>query len=266
VRWIVVLTIPFIFWLAPLVDAVSVNISNIPSSVTDQPFSIDVSVASASAGTNYLRANLFPTGTTSYFGYTYNGSDYINSSNYSEYFPITIPSSGSWSGTIQAKLDSASSHYSGPGSYSLKVRRYTQSGSSYTWSNEVLLSVDFTLPTPSPSESPSPTPSSSPSPSASASTSSSKTTKTTASTTPAKSSSPTPTPSTKVVSKTEIEDKPLSQLPDLSSIAGVASESTEEEGLETKLAGDSSFNWKKVLGIVVLLTGLGAGVFVWKSS
>ena len=110
--------------IANPVYAVSVTISNTPSSITDQPFSLNVSISGAQTGTNYLRANLFPTGTTSYFGYTYNGSAYINSSDFSQYLPVTIDSSGNWNGSIQAKLDSSLSYFTGSGSYSLKVRRY----------------------------------------------------------------------------------------------------------------------------------------------
>ena len=138
------------------VFAVSVNISNVPSTISDQPFNIDASVAGAQAGTNYIRANIFPTGTTDYFGYTYNGSSFVNSSNYYDYLPVTIDSSGNWSGTIQAKMDPSSSYFTGPGSYSLKVRRYTTLGS-YTWSNEITVNVNYSNPTPTPTLSPAPT-------------------------------------------------------------------------------------------------------------
>lgn len=134
--------------------AVIVTISNIPDAISDQPFSINVSVSGASAATNYLRANFFPAGTTNYFGFTYNGADYINSSTYSQYLPITIDSSGNWSGTIQAKIDTSSSYYTGSGTYSFKVRRYTESGSSYTWSNELSTIINLPTPTPSPTSTP----------------------------------------------------------------------------------------------------------------
>ena len=147
------------------VFAVSVTISNVPSTVTDQPFNIDVSVTGAGTGTNYIRANLFPTGSSNYFGYTFNGSSFINSSVYSDYLPVNIDSSGNWNGTIQAKLD-PSNFFTGPGSYSLKVRRYTPTGSTYTWSNEVTVNINYANPTPTPTPSPtlSPTTSITPTP------------------------------------------------------------------------------------------------------
>lgn len=153
---ILIAVMGFLFLTSPAL-AVTVTISNVPSSITSEPFSFNVSVSSAqSSTTNYLRANLFPPSTTNYFGYTQNGSSYVNSSTYSDYLPIPIDSSGNWSGSILAKLDPNSSYYSGSGTYNLKVRRYTQSGSSYTWSDEAILTINYSS-TPSPSPSPSST-------------------------------------------------------------------------------------------------------------
>ncbi len=206
--------------------AVSVTIPNTPLSVTDQPFNIDVAVSGAQAGTNYLRANLFSPGTTKYFGFTYNGTAFNNSSDYSQYLPITIDSSGSWSGIIQAKLDTDSNYYQGPGAYSLKVRRYTQSGSSYTWSNEA--SVDVSLPTPSPTPAPTPTPSPTPTPAPT------PTRTPTPAPTPRKTSSPasstifnsSPTPKSSAVSNSDQTAKPKNTVEISYRIASVAAATT----------------------------------------
>ena len=136
--------------------AVTVNISNTPSTIKEDSFSFNVSVSGAQSGTNYLRANFYPVGTTKYFGYTYNNSSFYNGSDFTQYFPINIDSSGNWGGNLQAKLDTSSPYYSGPGIYNLKVRRYTSSGS-YIWSNEVALSVPTNTTTPTPTSSPTPT-------------------------------------------------------------------------------------------------------------
>lgn len=173
---LLILTILILFLEANSAFAVTVTISNIPSTISDEPFTFNVSVSGAQSGTNYLRANFFPTSTTSYFGYTYNGSSFVNSSTCSDYPPITIDSSGNWDGTLQAKIDTSSGYYSGAGTYSFKVRRYTQScSSSYTWSNELTTTVSISTPTPSPSSSPSPTATPSPTPSSTSSSSSSST-------------------------------------------------------------------------------------------
>lgn len=154
------LTLLYLFFGVTPAFAVTVTISDIPSAVSDLPFSFNVSVSGAQAGTNYLRANFYPADTTNYFGLTYNGSSFINSSACSDYLPITIDSSGNWSGSVQAKIDTSSSYYTGNGSYNFKVRRYTQScSSSYTWSNELATTVSVSTPSPTPTSSPTPTPS-----------------------------------------------------------------------------------------------------------
>ena len=108
-----------------------------------------------------MRANFFPTGTTSYFGYTYNGSSFINSSTCSDYLAVTIDSSGNWSGTMQAKIDVSSNSYAGSGNYGFKIRRYTQSCSSYIWSNETTITASYSNSTPTPTPTPTPSPGSS---------------------------------------------------------------------------------------------------------
>lgn len=247
---LLILTIFLFFGFRP-VFAVSVTISNVPAEVTDQPFSLDVSVAGVQSGTNYLRANLFPTGTTKYFGYTFNGTSFIKSSDYSQYFPITIDSSGTWTGTIQAKLDSGSSYFNGAGTYSLKVRRYTQSGSSYTWSNEITVAVNFSLPTPSPSPSPTPTPTLSPSPKSSPA--SKKTTNTTSST-PTTSATPINSPATPEVKS--ILSKPTA-VPKISypiaSVAAAATSASPSASPEVK--SSKQINFLPWVGLILILAG-----------
>lgn len=156
--WVITLLV-FLF-LAKPVSAVIVTISNVPSQVSDQAFSFNVSLNCSGCGQSYLRANFFPTGTTnSYFGYSHSGTSFINSSTCTEYLPVNVDSSGNWSGTMQAKIDTVNSSYAGSGNYSFKVRRYTPS-CSVTWSNEVIVNVSITSTTPPPSSSPSPSTSS----------------------------------------------------------------------------------------------------------
>ena len=158
----VVILLAFLFLAKPAL-AVTVTIANVPPTVTDQPFEFNVSVGGANAGTNYIRANFSQVGTFNYFGYTYNGTTFVNSSTCPDYLAVTIDSSGNWSGTVQAKIDTTSNFYSGPGTYNFKVRRYTQScsSSSYIWSNEIVVNTNTTSPSTSPSPSQSPTQSSS---------------------------------------------------------------------------------------------------------
>lgn len=255
--WVILLLIIRFFISVSPVFAVSVTISNVPFSITDQPFNIDVSVAGAQAGTNYLRANLFPTGTTKYFGYTYNGTSFVNSSDYSQYFPIPIDSSGNWSGTIQAKVDTNSSYYTDPGTYSLKVRRYTQSGSSYTWSNEVTLTLD--LPTPTPVPSPIPTPIPSPTPSSTITATSTSISK---KTTP-QIISPTPVPASKsttvpLLDKTDnsLSLKNITKNNSIASVAGERKESTASpKTLQTEIKPQKQINFPIMVGVVLVIFG-----------
>lgn len=143
--------------------AVNTAISNTLSSITDEPFTFNVSITGAQTGTNYLRADLYQSGTYNYFGFTFNGTDYYNGSIYNQFLPIIINSEGSASATIQAKIDSSSSSFKGSGPYKLKVRRYT-SQNSYTWSNEASLDISYDLPTSTPIPASTPTPTDTPDP------------------------------------------------------------------------------------------------------
>jgi len=112
--------------------AVTVSITNYPSSISADPFSISVSILGASSGTNYIRVDLYKDGTQNYFGDTYNGSDWYNGSDGKQYYPITIVDSKSTaSATLQTRTGVPSvSDYDGQGSYKMRIRRYTSSGGS----------------------------------------------------------------------------------------------------------------------------------------
>lgn len=147
--------------------AVTTDIITHPSSIGEDKFNVTVQVASASAGTNYLRIDLYKDGTKNYFGETDNGQAWYGGSDGKLYFPITIVSGTPTVATVSARLGEPSqSDYPGPGSYKLRVRRYTASGSQGsedTISKDI--SITKTWPSPSPSfivdPSPTPTPSAS---------------------------------------------------------------------------------------------------------
>lgn len=253
------LTILFLFPSKAL--AVTVTISNIPAEISDQPFKIDVSVVGAQAGTNYLRANLFPSDTTKYFGYTYNGTSFVNGSDYSQYFPITIDSSSGWTGTIQAKLDSDSSYFNGSGTYSLKVRRYTQSGSSYTWSNEISLNVIFATPTPSPT--PSPTATATPSPSSSpVSTSKTKSTASKSSSpslTPSAHTTPSPSPQSRIITTTGTKSLSKTNY----QVASVAATTASASPASVEVKSQKKVNPLPWIGGILLILGIGSLIFIY---
>ena len=143
--------------------AVTVSVTNFPTTLSDQPFAITASVSGATAGTNYLRIDLYKDGTSNYFGETYNGSSWYSGGEGSSYFPITIDSSKNGFGTFQGRVGNPNSNdYPGPGNYKLKIRRYTSSGSlaSSDTQTPVDVNITYAAPTssPTPTVTPAPTP------------------------------------------------------------------------------------------------------------
>lgn len=129
----------------------------------DTSFTVTATMSGLSSSTVYrLRVVLSQSGTTNYFGSTYNGSDWYNGTpspiDYTKFLSITTDGNGSWNGDILGKIESSDPNYNnfGSGTYDLKLGRYTQSGSSATWSN--IISVNLTAPTPTPTLTPTSTP------------------------------------------------------------------------------------------------------------
>lgn len=155
-KLIIFLIITLFFIFPQNVMAVSITVSNYPTSISSEIFTVDAMVTGATNATNYLRVDLYKDGTTNYFGETYNGSDWYSGSEGKNYFPILIQNSSA-SATLQVQIGNPNiSDYSGQGLYKLKVRRYTSSGSQSQ--NDVQSPVDiqitYSTPSPSPTESP----------------------------------------------------------------------------------------------------------------
>lgn len=156
----------FLLFIFPrLALAVSVLVTDIPSSVSTDPFPLQISITGANPGTNYLRIDFYKEGTTNYFGETYNGSSWYGGSDGSLYFQIEIGESTA-SATLQARIGGPSLlEYPGPGYYKIKVRRYT-SQSVYTFSDPYDIQITYNPTTPTPTSTPVPTstPTSTPTP------------------------------------------------------------------------------------------------------
>lgn len=139
-----------IFLLFPKnVSSVTTVIENFPATISSDPFTLDISIASAAAGINYLRIDLYKVSTTNYFGETFNGSTWYNSGDYILYFPITIQSGSNWKGQIQGKLGSPTqSQFDEEGAYKMRVRRYTSSGNyNTTEANNSAVDISINFPT-----------------------------------------------------------------------------------------------------------------------
>lgn len=151
---------------ATKVVAVSTSIAQSPSTVGDEPFTVTVNINGATAGVNYLRADLYLPDTKNYFGETDNTQAWYGGSDGKQYYPVTILSGEPTIATISARLGEPSlTDYPGPGLYKLRIRRYTSSGNQ---GSEEPQPVDITLtktyPSPSPSPTPTPSPTAQPSP------------------------------------------------------------------------------------------------------
>ena len=159
----IIVLLEFIF--TGRVLAVTLDVSNIPATISASPFGVTVSIFGANAGKNYLRVDLFKEGTINYFGETYNGSEWYTGSTGTSYFPVDIVSSSATAtADIQAQIGAPSyTDYLGSGQYKLRVRRYT-SALSYSAGNPYDIYIDLPTPTPTPTPSPSPSPTPSPTP------------------------------------------------------------------------------------------------------
>jgi hypothetical protein len=181
---IVIILLEFIFTQKVL--AVTLDVSNIPATISASPFLVTISIFGANTGKNYLRVDLFKDGTINYFGETYNGNEWYLGSVGTSYFPVDIVSSNATAtADVQAQIGAPSgTDYLGSGTYKLRVRRYT-STSSYSAGNPYDIYID--LPTPTPTETPQPT--QTPTPTATPTSTPTKT----PSPTPTKTPTPTPT-------------------------------------------------------------------------
>ncbi len=152
--------------------AVTTSISNLPQSISADPFSFTVTISGAGTGTNYLRIDLYKPSSSNYFAETFNGSNWYGESDYTQYYPINIQAGNNWSGQIQGRVGTPiSNQYDGPGTYKLRVRRYTSSGNYNTTeannsATDVTIDISSTTPTlnPTPTRIPPPTQSQSPTP------------------------------------------------------------------------------------------------------
>lgn len=108
--------------------------------------SANLSLSGQAGSSYYLRAEFASVNpSSSYFGYTLNNAGvWYNGTptpiDHTKYYKVTLDQNNSWSGTLNIKLDLASSAYKGTGTYNFKVARYT-SGGSLTQSDNILTVV-----------------------------------------------------------------------------------------------------------------------------
>ncbi len=158
----------FCFSFVEPVFATAPTITAYPSGTLslDTSFSVTATMSGLSKNAIYrLRVAISQSGTSNYFGSTYDGAVWhIGSLADGNYISITTDGNGAWGGDIQGKIDSDDPNFTtGSGTYDLKIGRYTQTGSTATWSDPNSISI-VVPPTPTPTNTPTPTPTSTPAP------------------------------------------------------------------------------------------------------
>ena len=157
----------FLFAFPSAAFAVSIAIDQYPASVSDQPFTINISLQGASQGQNYVRADLYKEGTSSYFGETNNGTDWYGGSTGTQYYPLTVVDSKTTAtAPLQVRIGTpTAAEYPGPGNYKLRIRRYTLSGNVASGDQQTPVDIAITLELPTPTSTPEPTATRTPTPS-----------------------------------------------------------------------------------------------------
>jgi len=154
----------------------AINFSIEEPIVNQDQIEIGVSFANAT-NTNcpnqicYLQGLIKASSSTRYFGFTKNNTDqwidYIANPDpnliQSSFFKVQLEN-GSWSGKLMMKFNSDDVDYKGPGSYDLKIKRYTGNSSDGVDSNIRSIQLDLTIPTPTPTPTPTLSPTVAPTP------------------------------------------------------------------------------------------------------
>ena len=261
--------------------AVTVTVNNSPPSVSSEIFSVGVSISGAIDATNYLRVDLYKEGTNNYFGETYNGLDWYSGSEGKNYFPVQIQNSSA-SAILQAQMGNPTvNYYPCPGTYKLRIRRYTSSGSQSQNDQQTPVDIQLTYVSPTPTSTPTPTGTSTPT-AAPTSTSTPRPTNTpTPSHTPTPSSTPRPTAvPTPTVTSTPTPVKTITPVP-TESLGPTGEVLGTEEGLVTgqpafypmeeekvvSEAGLPETDKRKTVAKVIIITGFillfGVGMSIW---
>lgn len=171
-----VFTTLFAFYgVTPAFAAISFTVSN--PQYNNGEITIDVSLSGLTStsclnGSCYLQAAFTASELTRYFGFTknHNGVWYeYTGSPESSYILATFfafqPVDGAWSGQISLKNNPNDPDYKGPGTYNVKVWRYSGKSNSYSGTSNLLtVNIEDSVPTPTPTPTPLPTTSPAPSP------------------------------------------------------------------------------------------------------
>lgn len=276
----------FLFW-PNYALAVSILLETAQTSLSpNQEFIVNVKLSITKENETYFLRGMFYTEEGKYCGYTWSGTEWYNgpytsSEGWKKLLPITVINNVGEK-ELKAKLDTTDSACSVSGTYTFKVQRYTQSGSSsLDTQNEQILTVS--IPTPSPTLVPTPTATLTPTP-----VPPTVTTKPTASPTPSKTPTPTPTHSpttipTRVPTVSLVPSKTVSRTVSSKSVVPTAvlgmstknevtvinPDDTKVKNTDVRTLGESSSPLPHIIGIgsIVLAILLGScAYFVYRRS
>lgn len=164
--FIILATLFVVLCVPARVFAVSVTLGSAQSSIgvgDEYTVAAQLSASVTNGTTYYLRGAFFKPGTSSYCGYTWNGSSWYNGpystdNGWKQLFPATVNNS-TWSGVLKAKFEPTDAACAQSGEYRFKIQRYTESGSaSFDTQDELTVSVSVPTPTPTPTVTPTMTP------------------------------------------------------------------------------------------------------------
>ncbi len=238
------------------ISAVAPSLLTYPTSVdTDIAFSVTATMSGLSGNALYrLRLAFAPPSTSNYFGSTFNGTVWYNGTpapiDYSNFLTINTNAFGSWNGTIQGKAELSDPNFDGTsGTYDFKLGRYTQSGTTATWSNIVQIPITAPTPTPIPTFTPTPSPTVIP----------------TNTPTPTPTKIPTLTPDPKILDAASISADPLFESSASADIMGTESgefDSSSSAINSPKPVHSQDNAWKFIMGGgVILLSSSGIMIF-----
>lgn len=161
---IALIILAVIFSEKPTLASPPVIVSSPQYIKVDSEFTITATMSGLKKNTVYrLRIALSKPDSHGYFGSTegYNGTP--SPIDYSKFKSITTDNEGSWNGEVKGKVENSDPNYKDKElkSFDLKLGRYTENGTSATWSEIVNINLEnpnLPTPTPAPAQKPKPTP------------------------------------------------------------------------------------------------------------
>jgi len=250
-----------IFATAPVITAYPTGTLSL-----DTSFTVTATMSGLSKSAIYrLRVALAQPGTSNYFGSTYDGTNWnMGSIADGNFINITTDGYGAWGGDIQGKIDSNDPNFTtGSGTYDLKIGRYTQTGTTVTWSDPPSSVSIIVPPTPTPTPTNTPTPTLTPTPTSAPTSTPTLAPTPTSTPTPTATPIPTSTPISGQPVKPSLGPQPMSVLgestnnnvPSVSPLDGLLSTENNPVPADQTKKPDTTFQMiSMILGVIFIVT------------